>query len=427
VRFLLNRKGRRARKAFLCALRVLCGSFLVRRLLLIFAIALHGCATPPVTRPSVWVEADGQVISVDSSGTDPLQIVAEAGIALGQADEVWADGRRAEAGARWETAPARVTVRRAVTVSIADSGQPGQTAQLQTAARTVGEALWQAGYRLTGADIVQPPPASPLTADLAITLIRSRAITLQVDGRALTVNVQPGTLNETLAQAGVGLAGADFAVPGESGIRVVRVREEIITEQHSIPRETVYQAMPDVDIDTVQTLQAGADGALRRTIRVRYEDGVEVSRVAETETLAQAPQPRVIGYGTKITVRTVETVDGVLEYWRAYTMYATSYSPSRAGVPRTARNFGITASGRPLVKGLVAIDRRYIPFGTRMYVPGYGFALAADTGGGVKGRFIDLGYEDSNYQSWAKVVTVYFLTPVPPANQIVWIIPTTVP
>jgi 3D (Asp-Asp-Asp) domain-containing protein len=143
--------------------------------------------------------------------------------------------------------------------------------------------------------------------------------------------------------------------------------------------------------------------------------------------VAQAATPRVIGYGTKITVRVLDTPDGPLEYWRAYTVYATSYSASRAGVPRTARNYGITASGRPLTKGLIAVDRRYIPFNTRLYVPGYGFALAADTGGGVKGRFIDLGYDDWNYVRWGKVVTVYFLTPIPPADQIAWIIPATVP
>ena len=104
-------------------------------------------------------------------------------------------------------------------------------------------------------------------------------------------------------------------------------------------------------------------------------------------------------------------------------MWATSYSPSRAGVSAAARNFGITASGAPLTKGLVAIDRNLIPFGTQLYVPGYGFATAADTGGGVKGKWIDLGYDDENWVGWAQYVTVYFLTPVPSPGSIVWIFP----
>ena len=56
-----------------------------------------------------------------------------------------------------------------------------------------------------------------------------------------------------------------------------------------------------------------------------------------------------------------------------------------------------------------------------MYVPGYGEALAADTGGGIRGRMIDLGYRDEDYVSWHEWVTVYFLWP-PPEN-VVWIIP----
>jgi 3D (Asp-Asp-Asp) domain-containing protein len=104
-------------------------------------------------------------------------------------------------------------------------------------------------------------------------------------------------------------------------------------------------------------------------------------------------------------------------------MYATSYSPSRAGVPDDWPWFGITACGKELVKGLVAIDNRYIPFHTMMYVPGYGFAEACDIGGGVKGRWIDLGYEDHNWKNWHQYLTVYFLTPVPPASTIAWVFP----
>jgi 3D (Asp-Asp-Asp) domain-containing protein len=95
-------------------------------------------------------------------------------------------------------------------------------------------------------------------------------------------------------------------------------------------------------------------------------------------------------------------------------MYAVSYNPTSNG------GYG-TASGIPLAKGVAAIDNDYILFGTRMYIPGYGIAVAADTGGGVKGRMIDLGYSDDDYVSWHQWVTVYFLWP-PPEN-VPWTIP----
>jgi len=377
------------------------------------------------------VQADGRVFAIQAPTADWQQILTETGVRLNAGDEVWADGIRMDAASLLHTAPAWLTVRRAVTVTLNINGAP-QT--LSTAARTVGEALWQAGISTSRADFVQPPLSTPLTPNLSITLSPAQALTIQADGQTITTYAPTGLVGEALALAGVPLVGLDYAVPAadqplppDGKIRVVRVREEVLTEQTLIPRETVYQAMPEVDIDTVQTLQAGADGLQRRYVRVRYEDGVEVSRSVENEVLAQAAQPLVIGYGTKITLRTLDTPDGPVEYWRAYTMYATSYSASRAGVAPTARNYGLTASGKRLTRGMVAIDRNMMPFGTRMYVPGYGFAVAEDTGGGVKGRFIDLGFDDWNYQSWHQVVMVYFLTPVPPADTIRWIIPSTVP
>lgn len=379
----------------------------------------------------VRIDVDGRALEVRTQAVAPFQILAENGVLLYAADEVWADGVRADPAAPPETAPRRIVVRRAVTVSVVDDGA---SFTLQTAARTVGEALWDAGLRVHQADEVRPALATPLTSGVTITLTRARPVTVQVDGRSLMARSRAATVGEALAEIGLALVGADYttpavdqALPADGVIRVVRVREEVLTEQVLIPRETVYQALPDVEIDNVQTLQAGADGIQRRYVRVRYEDGVEVGRTTEAEVVAQAPTPRVIGYGAKIVVRTLETPDGVIEYWRAYTMYATSYSASRAGTPVTARNYGRTASGKLLTKGMVAIDRTMMPFGTRMYVPGYGFAVAEDTGGGVKGRFIDLGYDDWNYKSWHQVVTVYFLTPIPPASQIRWIIPPTVP
>lgn len=394
------------------------------------AVAPNALVVVERARP-LRLEADGQSITILAQPAVPARLLSQGGILLGPGDEVWADGARVDPEQALERWPAHLAVRRAIPVTISDGTDPFT---LQTAARTVGEALWQAGLRLYQADEVEPALAAPLTAGLTITLARAQFITVQADGRVLTGRTRAATVGEALAALGAPLAGADYAVPAASGplpadgqVRVVRVREEVLAEQSLIPRETVYQALPEVEIDTVQTLQTGADGIIRRYVRVRYEDGIEVSRVTEGETVAQAATPRVIGYGTKITIRVLDTPDGPLEYWRAYTVYATSYSASRAGVPRTARNFGITASGRPLTKGLIAVDRRYIPFNTRMYVPGYGFALAADTGGGVRGRFIDLGYDDWNYVHWSKVVTVYFLTPIPPADQITWIIPSSVP
>jgi 3D (Asp-Asp-Asp) domain-containing protein len=150
-------------------------------------------------------------------------------------------------------------------------------------------------------------------------------------------------------------------------------------------------------------------------VRVRYEDGREISRQTESETVVRPPKDRVMGYGTKVVVRTT-TVDGVkIEYWRAVNLYATSYSPCRSGADRCYTG---TASGLPVKKGVVAVIRSWFNMmsGQQVYIPGYGSAVIADIGGGISGKpWIDLGWSDDDYQPMTGWVTVYFLTPVPPS------------
>ncbi|MCJ7548073.1 MAG: 3D domain-containing protein, partial [Anaerolineae bacterium] len=86
---------------------------------------------------------------------------------------------------------------------------------------------------------------------------------------------------------------------------------------------------------------------------------------------------------------------------------------STAGVSPDAPYYGYTATGLKMRSGLVAVDPRVISLGSEIWVADYGVGLAADTGGAIKGKRIDLGYGDGNLQLWYKWVDVYLLTPVP--------------
>jgi Cu(I)/Ag(I) efflux system membrane protein CusA/SilA len=148
-------------------------------------------------------------------------------------------------------------------------------------------------------------------------------------------------------------------------------------------------------------------------IRFRYEDGQVVDRWVEGESVVQAPTNRVMGYGTKVVVRQLQTSSGAVSYWRVVRMLATSYSASTAGTPKSSPYYGRTATGLKMRHGIVAVDPNVISLGSKVYVPGYGVGLAADTGGAINGKRIDLGYDDDNLQLWYRWVDVYLLTPVP--------------
>jgi 3D (Asp-Asp-Asp) domain-containing protein len=158
-------------------------------------------------------------------------------------------------------------------------------------------------------------------------------------------------------------------------------------------------------------------------MRVHLQDGIAGDVELTDEWVQTPPVSRVVGYGMSIPIRIIDTPYGPVEYWRAVPMYVTSYSPSRAGTPLDAPWFGLTRTGKVLKKGMVATDKSLIPLGTPVYVPGYGLATVEDTGSGVRGRMIDLGYEDHNFRSWRAYLTVYLRTPVPLASQITWILP----
>lgn len=384
-----------------------------------------------ITRATPVEVTENGVTTLVRTHQDSLKaVLAEAGKTVAPGDSVYVNGQSLptdQLDSQIEI-PHSIIIQRAAPITIID-GTTSQT--LTTAALTVGDALAQANLSLFVADGIEPALSAPLTPNLTINIFRSLPVTLEVDGRIFQTRTHYTTVAEVLDAAGVRLLGQDYSLPpldkpppaDGSPIRVVRVTEQFITETKALPYETQYQAIADLEIDNSQVVQAGAYGTASTRIRVRYENGVEVGRTAEDTWTAIAPQTRVIGYGTKIVIRTVDTADGTLEYWRAVRMYATSYSASRAGTPVTAPWYGRTRSGKTLTIGMAAIDLRVMPLGTRLYVPNYGYVTAEDTGGGVKGKMIDLGYDDWNFINWHQYVTVYFLTPVPPADQIKWTIP----
>ncbi len=104
-------------------------------------------------------------------------------------------------------------------------------------------------------------------------------------------------------------------------------------------------------------------------------------------------------------------------------MFASSYNAGTAGVSPNASNYGRTFTGDPMRYGIVAVDPAIIPLRSQVYVSGYGMGDALDTGGAIRARRIDLGFDDSNLELWNKWVDVYLLWPPPNSSQITWVLP----
>lgn len=364
---------------------------------------------------SVSLVVDGETQIMQTQFTNPLDILKSAGLTLGMKDRVLVDGTETSATDMivWPVPVNSITIQRAVMVQITDGSQQ---ISVETTAPTVGEALFEAGVTLYLADEVSPDLSASVSRGMTVTIRRSQPVTIVADGVTLETRVQGGTIQDALASAGVTLVGLDYSIPEEGSplqpgmtVRVIRATETVEQLQTVIPFETIYQADPNLELDQSLLVQEGQNGVHLSNVRVRSENGVEVSREEESSNVAREPLNRVVAYGTQIVLRTIDTPEGPKEYWRVLRMYATSYHPAALG------GDDVTATGRKLTKGVVGIDPKVIPYGTQLYVPDYGIGVAGDTGGPRKFKlWIDLGYDDSNWVSWSKYVDVYLLTPIPP-------------
>ncbi len=128
---------------------------------------------------------------------------------------------------------------------------------------------------------------------------------------------------------------------------MVRVREEITLKETLIPFEQKTEPDPNVELDQRQVTRPGQYGVQVVRERARFEDGQEVSRGHDSDWIASEPVAQVVGAGTKIVPKTLDTPDGPIEYYRAVSVYATSYSPCTQGYDHCSWS---TASGMRLIK-----------------------------------------------------------------------------
>jgi len=365
-------------------------------------------ACQPQTPPNTITLIDGESYrALPANSYIPAEIFAESGISLTSADRVLVNGQIVDATLPMDCESCTLQIRRAVTLRLIT---PDGEQEIVTAASTVGDVLSELGLQLHAADFIDPPAGAVATDQMTITYHPSRELAIRADGQILKIRSSAETVGEALIQGGIPLVGLDASQPSEfdplpadGQIRIIRIVEKIELEQTEIPFEVEYIASNEIAIDQEEILTAGIPGLIVSRTRIRYEDGLEVSRQSESEQLVRQPSTQI--------VHTISVDGQELQYWRSLNVYATSYSPCNSGVDKC---YPSTASGLPVQRGVIGVIRSWYNEmqGQGVYVPGYGYATIEDIGGGIEGKdWIDLGYTDANYQPWHHWVTIYFLVP----------------
>ncbi len=269
---------------------------------LLFALCLFACQ--PSTLSTVIIIDNSKVITLQTQERVPSVLLSQARITLNENDRILVNGFPVERDQPITNYPITLQTRRAVSITlITPQGQQ----QIQSSAFTVGEALKEAKIQSFASDQIDPPANTPISQPLTIQYVPSRALTVDVDGKSLQIQSSERTIGEAVAKAGIPLLGLNYSVPAENEplpsdgqIKVVRVSESVVLAQKPIPFESDLQAAAEVPLDQTQILQPGEAGLSVQRVRVRYEDGKEISRVSENETVVRPPKTRILGYGTNV-------------------------------------------------------------------------------------------------------------------------------
>lgn len=327
--------GKRKRRSFWKQMPVL-------HVLVIFALS---AALLALLRQSVfattYVITDGdKVITYTTFATDPAAVLSEAGVSLGRSDTYTTASSDADT--------ASITIRRAQNLTVR---YRGESLSVSSTGETVSALLARLNLEITDDDTLSCDPE-----------------TVTRDGMTISVDQ-------------------------------VICREE--TYSVSVPMDILRCDAPYLPQGTSEVLAEGSDGELLRTAEVTYVNGRETNRriLEEKVTIPALRQIEAVGTGKAESAGDAPLIgDGiitlptgeVLTYTHTAQVEATAYTHTDAGCTMT------TYTGTTVHVGTVAVDPRYIPYGTRMFIVSndgsyvYGVSQAEDCGGDIKGDRVDL-------------------------------------
>lgn len=297
----------------------------------------------------------------------------------------------------------------------------GQNRNITTLSSTYRKALSNNGIVVGPKDKTTPSLDSRVENGKKISIKRAVRVQVEVDGKQLNIKSAEDNVMKMLQAEEIKLRQFDKVYPAKNsvikdGLRVIvtRVETKEIKENKPIEFATVVEKDDELEKGSSRVVQEGQLGEKETVTKILYENGKEVSRKVIAETIKKQPVQKIVAMGT-LSFYTPSR-GGKVAYTNSMRMRATAYT---AGYESTGKNpgdagYGITATGTVAKRNSdsyssVAVDPRVIPLGTKLYVEGYGYAIAEDTGGAIKGNKIDLFFNScSEAYNWGvRWVNVY--------------------
>ncbi|MEG0579529.1 MAG: 3D domain-containing protein [Niameybacter sp.] len=296
----------------------------------------------------------------------------------------------------------------------------GQTKIVTTNKSTVRGLIESENISLDQKDKVSYPLDNNLEKDMKITIKKAVPIKVEEAGKLKNIKTAATTVSQMLKEEKIAVSAIDKVNPGVTQeikanmqIKITKVTQKIETIIESIPYTVQKKTDKSLSAGKTKVLAQGVNGSRSVVFKTTYENGNVVGKEKIEERVVTNPVNKLIASGPRKTVMTASRGGRDISYRKMMSMTATCYSQA----PYDPTGGGsLTASGTRVKRdpdgySTIAVDPRVIPLGTKLYVEGYGYAIAADTGGAVKGNKIDLYFNPGpEYKGWGKrTVNVYVL------------------
>lgn len=303
------------------------------------------------------------------------------------------------------TAITIMNMRKTLTISI-----DGKEETFVTYKGTVQDVLLDKNIEVGVKDKVQPSLESKVSEKEIIKIKLAKPVEITANGVQLQVQSADDTIGEMLKDEKESLEehgikfdenidevspSLDSQIEDGMSVQIVNVEKKELVQNESINFETVVEKDKNLDKSVSKVKSEGVNGEKQVTYEVVYRDGVETSRnITSTKTIKEPKNEIVVkGTGQVYASRGGESIN----YKEKINCVATAYSGDRT-----------TATGRSPVRNpggmsTIAVDPSFIPLGSKVYVEGYGYAIASDTGGAIKGNIIDIFLNSSSEcKSWGR-------------------------
>ncbi|MGL5151944.1 MAG: 3D domain-containing protein [Clostridium sp.] len=306
-----------------------------------------------------------------------------------------------------------VIMRKTITVSI-----DGEEKIFVTYSSTVEGALQDQAIELEDKDKISPTLDTKLTEDQTILIKKAVPVDITIGNNKLVIKTAEKSIGdmlkaeeEFLREQGISFnleydeitPSIETTVQADLVVNVVNVEVKDIVESKTLEFSTVTEKDSSLHYTYEKVKNEGQNGEKEVTYEVIYKNGKEFTRKQKSEKILVSPVNKVIVKGTMQTFNR----GGIdIPFKKRLICESTAYS-----------GHGTTATGRKPVYNpggisTIAVDPRVIPLGSKVYVEGYGYAIAADTGGAIKGNIVDVFLNSSEAcRSWGrkKGVEVYII------------------